>query len=142
MRHHCLWVLDKFCGCVWLPRKCRKVEKKNEVFIFCGFACCDSVWLPRMCGKLEIFVVPLMEILLMDWECQVCNIWTKRINVFIIRPVIELEKLPVHSSIVKSTVELRLNRWRHKYVFYYFIYYKKIKKLKKLINFDSIYFVC
>ena len=77
-------MLGKFCGCVWLPRKCRKVEKKNEVFrfffimklsklkvakkvfIFCGFACCDSVWLPRMCGKLEIFVVPLMEILLMD----------------------------------------------------------------------------
>ena len=49
-----------------------------------------------------------------------------KINVFRIGSVIKLEKLLVHGSLVGLTVEPRLNRWHHKYIFYYFIYYKKL----------------
>ena len=48
------------------------------------------------------------------------NILNETPNVFKIGPVIEQEKLPVHSSLVGPVVKPRMKRWRHKYVFIYY----------------------
>ena len=47
-------------------------------------------------------------------------------NVFRTDPIIKPEKLPVHDSLVGLAVELWLNRWRYKYIFYILLKFLKI----------------
>ena len=53
--------------------------------------------------------------------------------VFRTEPIVELEKLPVHGSLVGPTVESRSNWWRHKYIIYKILKFKIIIKIKIII---------
>ena len=54
-------------------------------------------------------------------------------NVFIIESVIESEKLLIQDSLIGSTVEPWLNRWRHKYIIYKLLKFEIIIKIKIII---------
>ena len=69
---------------------------------------------------------------------QINKIDLIKTNVFRIGPFIELEKLPVHDSLVELVVEFHLKRWLYKYIIKIKNNYKKFKIYVNKLKINNI----